>query len=164
MGKLPTKKENNGKMTAVLGNRTTAVHIPLEDSILVRIQVPQLKAHQKWWAFALNLAGIQMGCHTDFIRVFGLFPGPKKLVLYPWVVWIYILWYGHLGFGRDPIRLLSLVRGTNKQKGTLQQVPFCLCFIKISQRYLGSHFHKSIFGSLEGFLDISLGMRSGKQE
>ena len=43
MGKLPTKKENNGKMTAVLGNRTTAVHVPLEDGILVRIQVPQLK-------------------------------------------------------------------------------------------------------------------------
>jgi hypothetical protein len=29
-------------MTAVLGNRTTAVHVPLEDGILVRIQVPQL--------------------------------------------------------------------------------------------------------------------------
>jgi len=25
-----------------LGNRTTAVHVPLEDGILVRIQVPQL--------------------------------------------------------------------------------------------------------------------------
>ena len=39
--KLPTKKEKDGKMTAVLGNRTTAVHVPLEDGILVRIQVPQ---------------------------------------------------------------------------------------------------------------------------
>ena len=29
-------------MTTVLGNRTTAVHVPLEDGILVRIQVPQL--------------------------------------------------------------------------------------------------------------------------
>ena len=40
--KINTKKENDGKMTAVLGNRTTAVHVPLEDGILVRIQVPQL--------------------------------------------------------------------------------------------------------------------------
>ena len=39
---LPTKKENNGKMLAVLGSRPTAGHIPLEDSILVRIQAPQL--------------------------------------------------------------------------------------------------------------------------
>jgi hypothetical protein len=40
--KSPIKKGNDGKITAVLGNRTTAVHVPLEDGILVRIQVPQL--------------------------------------------------------------------------------------------------------------------------
>ena len=40
--KLHTKKENDDKITALLGNRTTAVHVPLEDGILVRIQVPQL--------------------------------------------------------------------------------------------------------------------------
>jgi hypothetical protein len=40
--KLPTKKENNGKMTAVLGNGAMAARISLEDKILVRVQVPQL--------------------------------------------------------------------------------------------------------------------------
>jgi hypothetical protein len=31
----------------ILGNRTTAVHVPLEDGILVRIQVPQLRTPLK---------------------------------------------------------------------------------------------------------------------
>lgn len=39
--KLPTKKENNGKIIAVLGNGATAARVSLEDKILVRIQVPQ---------------------------------------------------------------------------------------------------------------------------
>ena len=40
--KLPTKKENNGKMTAALGNGAMAARVSLEDKILVQIQVPQL--------------------------------------------------------------------------------------------------------------------------
>jgi hypothetical protein len=42
IGKLPTKKGNNGKMSVALGNGAMAARISLEDKILVRVQVPQL--------------------------------------------------------------------------------------------------------------------------
>ena len=47
------KEKNGGKIAVALGSRPTAGHIPLEDSILVRIQAPQLKAHPKKVGFSL---------------------------------------------------------------------------------------------------------------
>lgn len=37
------KRHDKIPSAGLLGNRTTAVHVPLEDGILVRIQVPQLR-------------------------------------------------------------------------------------------------------------------------